>query len=77
MVKIHETFAASVESEVVTKNHEVDIFRKLQYNVIFFTILKYDIKTERAKNKPQKNMKEEERIKRGKKGLLPVFYIHK
>lgn len=49
MVKIHETFAASVESEVVTKNHEVDIFRKLQYNVTFFTILKYDIKTERAK----------------------------
>lgn len=51
MVKIHETFAASVESEVVTKNHEVDIFRKLQYNVTFFTILKYDIKTERAKKK--------------------------
>lgn len=49
MVKIHETFAASVESGVVTKNHEVDIFRKLQYNVTFFTILKYDIKTERAK----------------------------
>lgn len=57
MVKIHETFAASVESEVVTKNHEVDIFRKLQYNVTFFTILKYDIKTERAK----KNTEEYER----------------
>lgn len=43
-VRIHETFAASVESKVVSKNHGVDSFRKLQYKVTFYTILKYDTK---------------------------------